>query len=169
MPVTVLLVLLLNRAALRATHAPTPTPSAPSPATKAVLPPVRVPAPPASAGASRYCPALLAAVPLTLTDLQSRPVQSGSPFVAAWGEPPVLLRCGVARPRGFVVGVQTIVVNGVAWYPEPQGNLTVWTAVDRPVYVEVSVPAGYASAPVAALSTAVGRTLSAEPIRPGGG
>jgi hypothetical protein len=172
-PVTVVLVLLLNRSALRATHSP-PTASASASASaparsSLALPPVSVSAPPESAGASRYCPRLLAAVPLTLADLPARPVDSSSPFVAAWGEPAVLLRCGVSRPRRFVVGVQTIVVNGVTWYPEPTGNRTVWTAVDRPVYVELSVPTGYASGPVAALSTEVARTLAASPIRPGSG
>jgi hypothetical protein len=173
-PVTVVLALLLNRSALRATHpAPSSAPTAPAssgPArSSAALPAVSVPAPPASAGASRSCPRLLAAVPLTLADLPARPVDSASPFVAAWGEPAVLLRCGVSRPRGFVVGVQTIVVNGVTWYPEPTGNRTVWTAVDRPVYVELSVPTGYASAPVAALSTEIARTLAITPVRPGAG
>ncbi len=170
MPVTVVLVLLLNRSALRAVHSPSPTATPTGSASAAPptgLPPVRVPSPPASAGASRYCPRLLAAVPLALGDLRARPVDSSSPFVGAWGEPAVLLRCGVPRPPGFVVGVQTIVVNGVTWYPEPHGNRTVWTAVDRAVYVEVSVPTGYASAPVAVLSTDVVRTLPAAPIRPG--
>jgi hypothetical protein len=160
-PVTVVLVLLVNRSALRETQAPTspsPTTSATAPA-RTPLPPVPVAAPPASAGAARSCPAFLAALPLELTGLAARPVDSPSPFVAAWGEPPVLLRCGVTRPRGFVVGAQTFVVNGVTWYPEPHGNRTVWTAVDRPVYIEVSVPSGYASGPVAALSRVVAKTL----------
>jgi hypothetical protein len=186
-PVTIVLVLLVNRSALRATQAPTPssppasatsassasTSASAAPATSASapgatpLPVVRVAAPPPSADAARSCPPFLAAVPLRLTDLAARPVDSPSPFVAAWGEPPVLLRCGVVRPRGFVVGAQTIAVNGVTWYPEPQGNRTVWTAVDRPVYIELSVPTGYASGPVAVLSTAITRTLPAQPARPG--
>jgi len=166
-PVTVVLVLLVNRAGLRGAQAPSPTPSPSSTAARTALPPVRVVAPPASVAAARSCPAFLAALPLTLTDLAARPADSPSPYVAAWGEPPVLLRCGVLRPAGFVVGVQTIVVNGVAWYPEPHGNRTVWTAVDRPVYVEVTVPTGYASGPVAELATLVARTLPARPPRPG--
>jgi hypothetical protein len=171
-PVTVVLVLLVNGAALRANHAvpragtPSATASAAGPS-RTALPPVRVAAPPASAGAVRACPRFLAAMPLTLTELAARPVDSPSPYVAAWGEPPVLLRCGVARPREFVVGAQTIVVNGVTWYPEPRGNQTVWTAVDRPVYVELTVPTGYSSGPVAELSTEVARTLPAQPARPG--
>jgi hypothetical protein len=167
----VVLVLLFNRAALRATH--TPPESAPlsvstsAPVPRTALAPVPVTPPPASAGAARHCPPLLAVLPPTLADLPARSVDSPSPYVAAWGEPPVLVRCGVSRPAGFVVGTQTIVVNGVTWYPEPHGSRTVWTAVDRPVYLEVTVPTGYASGPVADLSVPVARTLEAQPIRPG--
>ena len=35
---------------------------------------------------------------------QSRRVQSDSPFAYAWGDPPVVLVCGVDRPAGYVVG-----------------------------------------------------------------
>jgi hypothetical protein len=171
-PVTVVLVLLVNRSALREQNGPpglAPTAAATStPARSSTpLPPVQIAAPPASAGAARSCPPFLAALPLTLTGLAARPVDSSSPFVSAWGEPPVLLRCGVARPRGFVIGAQTIAVNGVTWYPEPHGNRTIWTTVDRPVHIEVSVPTGYASGPVAILSTAIARTLPAQSPRPG--
>jgi len=180
-PVTVVLVLLVNRSALRATLPPSPNASASPPASSSQppsgeatsgepappLPPVLVAAPPASAGAARSCPRFLAALPLRLADLAARPVDSPSPYVAAWGEPPVLLRCGVARPPGFAVGAQTIVVNGVTWFPQPRANRTVWTAVDRPVYIEVSVPTGFASGPVAVLSTQVAATLRAQPPRPG--
>jgi Protein of unknown function (DUF3515) len=173
-PVTVVLVLLLNRSALR--HAATPPAPSTAPTvtaspstTRFALPALRVPAPPASAAAERFCPRLLAAMPLTLTGLAARPVDSPSPNVAAWGEPPVVLRCGVPRPRGFVVGVQTFVVNGVTWFAEPHGNRTVWTVVDRPVYVEATVPAGYAGGPVSVLSTEVARTLPAQAPRPGPG
>ncbi len=43
-------------------------------------------------------------------------MQSDSPFAYAWGEPPVVLVCGVDRPAGFVVGVSAIQINGVQWY-----------------------------------------------------
>jgi hypothetical protein len=168
--VTVVLVLLVNRAALRSADAPpTPTPSAsiPAPGQRTGLPPVRVAAPPPSAGATRYCPRLLGMLPLTLAGLAARPVDPPSPNVAAWGEPPVVLRCGVPRPVGFVVGAQTFILNRVTWYAEQRGPQTMWTAVDRPVYLEVAVPTGYAGGPVAELSTLVARTLQAQPIRPG--
>jgi hypothetical protein len=71
-----------------------------------------------------------------------------------------------ALPAGFVVGAQTLVVNGVTWFTDDAAGTVRWTAVDRPVYVEADVPSGYASGPVAALSATVADALPASPIRP---
>jgi hypothetical protein len=170
LPVTVLLVLLFNRPGVGrpsaqpttgGTRAATSTPAAP-------LPAVPVSPPPGSAEADRSCPPLVAALPLRLRDLLARPVTSSSPFVQAWGEPPVLLRCGVARPAGFVVGAANVVaVNGVTWFVQEGSDRAVWTVVDRAVYVEVSVPNQYASAPIAPISDAVTQALPGVPPRPG--
>ena len=49
-----------------------------------------------------------------------------------------MLVCGVDRPAGFTAGVSAIQINGVQWYVDTADpDTTVWTAVDRPVYVEV--------------------------------
>jgi hypothetical protein len=165
-PVAALLVLLFNRTALRAGGA-TATAS-PTRSQVAALPAVRVPAPPESAAGQRSCPGLIAALPVRLGDLLGRPVQSSSPSVLAWGEPPVVLRCGVPRPAGFVPGAPDVVgINGVTWFVQPRGERTVWTVVDRAVYIEATVPSGYASAPIPSLSDAVAGTLRAVPPRPG--
>jgi hypothetical protein len=123
------------------------------------LPVLPVPVPPVTPEAQASCPAVMAALPLELTGEISRRVQSESLFAYAWGEPPVVLVCGVDRPAGFVVGVSAIQINGVQWYVDTDDpDTTVWTTVDRPVYVQVSLPAAVDSGPVTALST----TLAAE-------
>jgi hypothetical protein len=43
----------------------------------------------------------------------------------------------------------------------------VWTAVDRPVYVQVRVPASTDSATVTAISDLITTTLAAQPPQPG--
>jgi hypothetical protein len=147
----------------------TPAPAGPpSTAPAEALPPVRV-APPAAgtAAAQRSCQDLTAALPVRLGELAARPVDPPSPYTAAWGEPPVLLRCGVPRPPTFVVTVDTIVISGVAWFPERRGSTTAWTVVDRPVYVEVLAPAEALSAPAARLSAAVARSLPVRRPDPG--
>jgi hypothetical protein len=133
--------------------------SAPSERDELPVLPVEVPAVTPEADAS--CPAVMSALPLELTGEPSRRVQSDSPFAYAWGEPPVVLVCGVDRPAGFTVGTSTIQINGVQWYVDTSDpDTTVWTAVDRPVYVQVSLPASVDSAPVTALSTPIGHALA---------
>lgn len=166
----VVLVLLFNRSALRPATAPGPSAAASGPVSAApsALPPVVVPPPPTSAAADRSCPPLVAELPVRLGDLPARPAQSSSPYVLAWGEPAVVFRCGVPRPPAFVPGApNVVVVNGVTWFVRPGPDRTVWTVVDRPVYVEVSVPTALASTPIPPLSDAVKAALAAVPLRPG--
>jgi hypothetical protein len=145
-----------------ATVAPTRTPG-----TEAALPPIRVAAPPAlTAAAQRACQDLVSALPTDLGDLPARPVDSPSPYVAAWGEPAVTLRCGVSRPPSFIATADVQQINGVTWFAEKRGGTTAWTVVDRPVYVEVLVPAADASGPVARLSTAVTAALRPQAVDP---
>jgi Protein of unknown function (DUF3515) len=159
-------VLLFNRSGLREPAGSSPThPTVTVPAV--ALPAVPVEPPPSSAAAERACPALISALPTTLAGLAARPVDSPSALVAAWGEPPVLLRCGTARPVGFVGTAGLTVVNGVSWFVQPRVATNIWTAVDRPVYLELTVPAKYVSDPAAVLSPIIVKTLPARAIKPG--
>ena len=136
---------------------------------RADLPPLPVQVPPVTPEADQYCPAVMAGLPLELAGEPSRPVQSDSPFAYAWGEPPVVLVCGVDRPAGWVVGASAIQINGVQWYVDTSDpGSTVWTTVDRPVYVEVTLPASVDSAPVTALTTGLAQALPYQEPVPGG-
>ncbi len=135
---------------------------------RADLPPLPVTVPPASPEAAAPCEAVMRALPLELAGEQSRPVDSDSPFVYAWGEPPVVLVCGVDRPAGWTVGASAIQINGVQWYVDTgDPDTTVWTTVDRPVYVEVRLPASVDSAPVTALTADLGQALPYQEPDPG--
>jgi hypothetical protein len=161
-PLTVVLVLLVNRQGAAPAPSPSPSPSA------VALPAIRVAAPPAlSAAAQRSCRELIAALPTTLGDRPARPVDSPSPYVVAWGEPPVVLRCGVPRPAAFIQTADTLVISGVTWFAERRGSNTAWTAVDRPVYVELVAPADDASDPPARLAAAVTAALKPQALHPG--
>jgi hypothetical protein len=104
---------------------------------------------------------LLGALPVDLNGLPSRPALSTSPYVVAWGDPAVVLRCGVSRPKGLVAGSDafTTGVNGVFYWVEHQKKQTVFTVIDRAVYIEVAVPQTYAGGPLAELSDAVAKSL----------
>jgi hypothetical protein len=67
----------------------------------------------------------------------------------------------VPQPEGLVPGEGLIVINGVTWYVEQSDEATTWTAVDRAVYVEVTLPPGVDSAPVTVLSGPIAGTLPA--------
>jgi hypothetical protein len=109
----------------------------------------------------------MAALPLELAGEPSRPVQSDTPYAYAWGEPPIVLVCGVDRPAGLEPTSPLIQINGVNWFVDTgDPEQVVWTAVDRPVHVQVTVSADTDSAPVTALGPVIGDALPAG--RPGG-
>jgi Protein of unknown function (DUF3515) len=130
-----------------------------------------VPAPQASDAA---CTALLAALPDKLGDYQRAPAADPAPAgAAAWqadpGTEPVIMRCGLDRPVDFVVGAPLQQVDAVSWFrvADASGDGRVsWFAVDRPVYIALTLPPGTGPAPIQALSTAIAETIPAQAISP---
>ena len=139
-----------------------------APSQRADLPPLPVDVPPVSPEAEANCPGLMELMPLELAGEQSRPVQSDSPFAYAWGEPPIVLVCGVDPPAGFVAGVGLIQIEGVQWYVDTDDpDTTVWTAVDRSVYLQISLPSSVDSAPVTELAAEIAAALPYRAPTPG--
>ena len=63
----------------------------------------------------------------------------------AWADPPIVLRCGVAKPAGYSpTSVQTAEVDKVLWYQQVGATTVRWTAVRRQVNIELDVPTSYA-------------------------
>src|SRR3954469_12513796 len=139
-----------------------------TPAQREDLPVLPLDVPPVTPEADASCPALMSTLPLELTGEQSRRVQSDSPYAYAWGNPPITLICGVDRPAGYVVGVSAIQIHGVQWYVDTSDpDTTVWTTVDRPVYVQISLPSSVDSAPVTALTPQIAQALPYRDPQPG--
>jgi hypothetical protein len=96
------------------------------------------------------CRSLLDSLPSKVADQSSRAVRPDGAWGAAWGDPPIVLSCGVPPPRGFGRASTCTTVDGVDWYlPESQlqpGNgpsdLTM-TTVHRAVHVQVRMPGEY--------------------------
>jgi len=105
-------------------------------------PAVHVVGAPFSIEGRRVCPRLLHALPQRLGNLAARDVEGGG-SAAAWGDPPVLLRCGVA-PRIGPVG-QIVVLDGVDWTTDVDNSAVTWTTLGRGVTVSVRVPGHYDS------------------------
>lgn len=107
---------------------------------------VDIPAPALDDDEAAACARLVRALPDRLADQERR-----GPDVAhgaAWGDPAVVLRCGVDEPAGFDELSTCQVVNDVAWYI-PQEQVAgepvdiLMTTVGRRPNVEVSIPEEY--------------------------
>ena len=107
--------------------------------------PVAVPpASPAPSGTdAARCDALAAALPATVQGQARRDVQPASSTTASWGDPPIVLRCGVPHPPGLTPTVEVIDVEGVRWYAEQLGAGYRFTTSGRTPYLEVTVPDAY--------------------------
>ncbi|WP_069113993.1 DUF3515 domain-containing protein [Jiangella alba] len=95
-------------------------------------------------GSADVCAALQDALPDTVDDAIERDVDPSSEYVAAWGQPAIVLRCGVAMPASYRPDAQLFDVDGVGWLADEGEGGIFFTAVDREVLIEVAVPDDYA-------------------------
>ncbi len=135
--------------------------------------PVAIAGAPAPAADSPQCAALLASLPDQLGDYRravaAEPVPAGA---AAWqpSDPtadPVILRCGLDRPGGFVVGAPLQVVDEVSWFEVKGDGASTWFAVDRGIYVALTLPQGSGPSPIQVMSRTIAQVMPAQPLSPG--
>ncbi len=112
---------------------------------------VDVPSTKVSDAERKACSELVDTLPDHVSDQEQRETK-GDPLAAAWGDPPIVLRCGVGTPAGYDQFSACQVVNGLGWFvPEEtmddQGADVVMTTVGREPAVEVKVPAKYRPPP----------------------
>lgn len=110
------------------------------------------------------CADLVAALPDTVDDLPRREVEPADAPAAAWGDPAIVLRCGVPVPEGFTDTSMCLETDGVGWFVpaeqlEGTGGPVTMTTIGRDVNVEVTLPEGRLPAyPMVDLAPAVKRT-----------
>jgi hypothetical protein len=95
-------------------------------------------------GTDEVCADLVAALPEVVDDAVRRGVSPPSPGVAVWGQPPIILRCGVPEPTGVDPSLAVLDVAGVGWLAVDGEGGTFFYTADRGVVVEVSIPTDYA-------------------------
>ncbi|MEO8106444.1 MAG: DUF3515 domain-containing protein [Actinomycetes bacterium] len=120
------------------------------------------PDPETADGASQEaCADLSAELPDQIVGQESRTTSPDSAQTAAWGEPAIIMRCGVARPATLNASAQLITVDGVDWFAEELTAGYLFTATGRTAYVEVTVPDKYAPeiGPVTELSPLVANAV----------
>lgn len=142
-------------------------PPAPAPRAGALaLPPVDAPDAddPACRRLTRSLPG---ALPSGGQNLPRRPLASPAPpGAAAWGvRDPVVLRCGLPKPSQLTSTSRLRQVDGVRWLPVIGQTSTTFYAVDRPVYVALTVPDGSGTGPLQAVSDAVDAALKPQRVR----
>jgi hypothetical protein len=112
-----------------------------------------------------YCQALHEALPQQVMGLSRHDLKPRSELTAGWGNPAIVLRCGVPRPvvddNPEADGVD---VDGVGWSIErgSSGSFRLTTTL-RQAYVEVTLPKKYAGelGPLTDLADAVKQTIPA--------
>ncbi|AZI58468.1 DUF3515 domain-containing protein [Nakamurella antarctica] len=113
------------------------------------------------ASSTPECAALDAALPAEIATLTRREMAVNEPGVAAWGEPPVVMRCGLADPLELTCSSSLEVLNAVAWFAltDPDSRSTTFIAVDRAVRVALTVDNSQGVGPVQAFSNVLAKVL----------
>ena len=146
-------------------------------APRQAVPVAAVPAPRAT---SSECAELLADLPEELGEQSRAPLADPAPpGAAAWraedGGEPIVLRCGVERPAEFVTGAPVQVVDDVQWFRVSETGIqatgadqarSTWYAVDRAVYIALTLPQGSGPTPIQLVSSAIAAALPAQPVTP---
>jgi hypothetical protein len=87
------------------------------------------------------CASLLASVPDELdTGVRRRPVSGDASRTAAWGDPAITLRCGVALPDQTLEPIQ---IDNLKLVTTKSAGVITWTTFDRAVNVAIAVPTSY--------------------------
>lgn len=117
-------------------------------------PPVSVSAPPLATAESESCTQVLEKLPIALSGLPPRRVAAkpATPFVVAWGNPAVILSCGVRKPRDMVPGSSTqlftvVSLNGPYFEVTKSNAGYLYTIVDRKPFIALFVPREYVGGP----------------------
>lgn len=110
------------------------------------------------------CDALMGSLPGTIGNVGER-VDARPAYVAAWADPPVILRCGVPTPAELKLDSQVITVNGVDWFVDQRADVDVATTYGRRTNVEVTVPDEHRPTPevLVDLAAAVSRSIAVNP------
>ena len=130
---------------------------------------VTVSAPTSDAAAEAPCEKVVEKLPVRLGDRAPRAVHGAKPavdttYVVAWGDPPVVLSCGVGRPAALTPTSELFVTgqgqSNVLVLRTSTKSANVFTVVDRAVYVAVQVPTSQTkSSPLAQLAALIARAL----------
>ena len=90
------------------------------------------------------CTDLIKDLPRTIGNAVERKVSPDTGMTAAWGDPAIVLRCGVALPSEYRPDAILTQIDGVDWFPLEGDGGWFFTTIGREATVEVAVPHTYA-------------------------
>ncbi|MEU2620159.1 DUF3515 domain-containing protein [Streptomyces sp. NPDC007157] len=125
-------------------------------------PSATVPSP--GAAVAKLCRNLDEELPKKVDRLARRDPEPASTLTAGWGDPAIILRCGVERPAKMAdPEADGVEVNGVGWLLEQRaGGVFRFTTTLRKAYVEVTIPkqrTGDGMAPLVSLAPAIKKAV----------
>ncbi len=125
--------------------------------------PVAVEPPTPDAEAAQVCAGFVAALPTELVVGARRDVEPPSRLTAAYGDPPVAIRCGVPVPGALGDASTLVTVEGIDWLAEELTRGWLMTTVGRVAGIEITVPDEQGPAPSVAadLAPAIRATVPA--------
>lgn len=114
---------------------------------------------------SAACNSLMRKLPTDLAGSKQRPIEGGGNGIAAWGDPTIILRCGLETPEQLNCSAALTQVDAVAWLELANDGLpdTTYIAADRSVRIAVTIPdgTGTGTGPIQQISDIVSATLPA--------
>jgi len=87
------------------------------------------------------CVGLYNDVPRTVAGQDERRVEDD--LAVAWGDPPIILRCGVEKPEQLSPDARCDMVDGIGWFTQEDDDGYLFTTIGRQYYVSVEVPSDY--------------------------
>ena len=104
--------------------------------------PVAVESPALEGNSARLCSALAEEAPASVADAERRAVDTTGTALA-WGDPPIVLTCGVPVPPELKPGARCDTIDKVDWFTRDGADGLVFATIGRATTVEVRVPDDY--------------------------
>jgi len=98
---------------------------------------------PGAGGGSSFCGNLVSGLPVELGNQLIRSTKPADSGIAAWGDPAIVLKCGVSAPASMTASSQLISINGVDWFQESLTNGNRFTSVNTSEFIEINIPNAY--------------------------
>ncbi len=104
--------------------------------------PMQVSSPALDGATGRRCAALAEQAPDSVAGADRREVDSAG-VALAWGDPAIVLRCGLPVPSALKPGARCDTIDDVDWFTRETADGFVFVTIGRATTVEVAVPADY--------------------------